>query len=272
MLRDAALLQLRVTREASKADLALKDATPYNVQWRGARPVFIDVGSFERAARRRAVARLPPVLHAVPLSAAARGLQGHPVPAVAAREPRGHPPVGGEVAAQGQGHPPRRRVQARRAPREARAKPRRRDERRPEGAPRGRLREGADRGQPQGSAKSSSKVSAAPVARPSGATTARRAATRTRTRGRRRSSCALRCSRQPRSLVWDLGANDGRYSRIAAEGSAYTIALDVDHGVVDRLYRALAEEDERTILPLVGDIADPSPGLGWRGRERAAAC
>ena len=74
--------------------------------------------------------------------------------------------------------------------------------------------------------------------------------------------------RRPRSLVWDLGANDGRYSRIAAEGSAYTIALDVDHGVVERLYRALAQEDVRTILPLVGDIADPSPGLGWRGRER----
>ena len=49
MLRDAALLQLRVTREALAADLALKDATPYNVQWVGARPVFIDVGSFERA-------------------------------------------------------------------------------------------------------------------------------------------------------------------------------------------------------------------------------
>ena len=74
--------------------------------------------------------------------------------------------------------------------------------------------------------------------------------------------------RQPRSLVWDLGANDGRYSRIAAEGSAYTIALDVDHGVVERLYRTLAQDGERTILPLVGDIADPSPGLGWRGRER----
>ena len=49
MLKDAALLQLRVTREALAAGLALKDATPYNVQWRGARPVFIDVGSFERA-------------------------------------------------------------------------------------------------------------------------------------------------------------------------------------------------------------------------------
>jgi hypothetical protein len=73
---------------------------------------------------------------------------------------------------------------------------------------------------------------------------------------------------QPRSLVWDLGANDGRYSRIADEGSDYTIALDVDHGVVDRLYRSLAQDGSRTILPLVGDIADPSPGLGWRGRER----
>ena len=49
MLMDAALLQLRVTREALAADLTLKDATPYNVQWRGAQPVFIDVGSFERA-------------------------------------------------------------------------------------------------------------------------------------------------------------------------------------------------------------------------------
>ena len=50
MLKDAALLQLRVTREALAADLALKDSTPYNVQWQGARPTFIDVGSFERRA------------------------------------------------------------------------------------------------------------------------------------------------------------------------------------------------------------------------------
>ena len=71
-----------------------------------------------------------------------------------------------------------------------------------------------------------------------------------------------------RSLVWDLGCNDGRYSRIASEGSAYTVALDADRGVVDRLYLALRHEGARTILPLVGDVADPSPGLGWRGQER----
>jgi hypothetical protein len=73
---------------------------------------------------------------------------------------------------------------------------------------------------------------------------------------------------RPRSLIWDLGCNDGRYSRIAAGGAKYTIALDADRGVVNRLYLALKDDDTRTILPLVGDIADPSPGLGWRGKER----
>ena len=74
--------------------------------------------------------------------------------------------------------------------------------------------------------------------------------------------------RRSRSLVWDLGCNDGRYSRIAAEGSAYTIALDAHAGVVERLHLALKQECSSTILPLLGDVADPSPGLGWLGRER----
>ena len=51
MLKDAALLQLELNRRALAHDLTLKDASPYNVQWRGAEPVFIDVGSFERLRR-----------------------------------------------------------------------------------------------------------------------------------------------------------------------------------------------------------------------------
>ena len=47
MLRDAAALQLELLLEAIEEGLTLKDASPYNVQWRGARPVFVDVGSFE---------------------------------------------------------------------------------------------------------------------------------------------------------------------------------------------------------------------------------
>jgi SAM-dependent methyltransferase len=71
-----------------------------------------------------------------------------------------------------------------------------------------------------------------------------------------------------RRLVWDLGCNDGRYTRVAAQAADYTVAVDADAAVVEALYRALREEGAATILPLVGNLADPSPGLGWRGRER----
>ena len=48
MLKQAALLTLELMQQALDEGMILKDATPYNVQWRGAAPVFIDVGSFER--------------------------------------------------------------------------------------------------------------------------------------------------------------------------------------------------------------------------------
>src|SRR6476469_6795226 len=48
MLRDAALLQLGLLEEALTEGFVLKDGSPYNVQWRGSEPVFVDVGSFER--------------------------------------------------------------------------------------------------------------------------------------------------------------------------------------------------------------------------------
>ena len=48
MLKDAALLQLDLLLDALGHDMVLKDSTPYNVQFKGARPTFVDVGSFER--------------------------------------------------------------------------------------------------------------------------------------------------------------------------------------------------------------------------------
>ena len=70
-------------------------------------------------------------------------------------------------------------------------------------------------------------------------------------------------------MVLDLGANDGRFSRVAVDaGASLAIAVDGDHLVVDHLYRQLRREGETRILPLVMDLSDPSPGLGWRGRER----
>jgi SAM-dependent methyltransferase len=68
---------------------------------------------------------------------------------------------------------------------------------------------------------------------------------------------------QPR-LVWDLGCNDGTYARIAAEHAAAVVAIDGDHHVVDQL----AREENARILPLVVDLVDPTPSMGWRGAER----
>lgn len=68
--------------------------------------------------------------------------------------------------------------------------------------------------------------------------------------------------------TWDLGANDGRYARIAAEGSRHVLALDNDQGPVELLHRTLREEGDEKILALTMNLADPSPGLGWRGQER----
>ena len=69
-------------------------------------------------------------------------------------------------------------------------------------------------------------------------------------------------------LVWDIGANNGRYSRIAAEGASTVVAVDADQGPMELLYRDLRDEGDEKILTLTMNLADPSPGLGWRGLER----
>ncbi|HSD29297.1 MAG TPA: SAM-dependent methyltransferase, partial [Vicinamibacteria bacterium] len=68
--------------------------------------------------------------------------------------------------------------------------------------------------------------------------------------------------------VWDLGANVGRYGRIAAAQGAYAVCFDADPAVVETAYRDGRAERRRDFLPLVVDLANPSPGLGWEGRER----
>jgi hypothetical protein len=68
--------------------------------------------------------------------------------------------------------------------------------------------------------------------------------------------------------VWDLGANTGRFSQLAWQKGASTIALDVDPACVDILYREQVKKGCGGILPLVMDLTNPSPGLGWAHRER----
>ena len=71
----------------------------------------------------------------------------------------------------------------------------------------------------------------------------------------------------PQSVL-DLGCNTGDYSRLAADCGATVLAADSDHDAVEVLYRALRERPAR-ITPVVVDLANPSPGIGYMNRERA---
>jgi hypothetical protein len=68
--------------------------------------------------------------------------------------------------------------------------------------------------------------------------------------------------------VWDLGANTGMFSRIASSHGASTVSFDVDPACVEANYRAAVSAGETGILPLVVDLANPSPSLGWANAER----
>lgn len=62
----------------------------------------------------------------------------------------------------------------------------------------------------------------------------------------------------------DLGSNTGDYSRMAASLGKKVIAVDSYHDCTFSLF------DAQGVVPLVVDICNPSPGIGWANRERAS--
>jgi SAM-dependent methyltransferase len=267
MLRDAALLQLDLLRRALAEDLTLKDASSYNVQWRGTKPVFIDVGSFERLPagepwqgyRQFCMLFLNPLL-----LQAYKGVSFQPW-------------LRGSLAGI--------------SPAEARAVVSARDLFR-----RGVLthvvlharlerRHGETRRDIKGELKRAGfrkELIAANVRgleklvrrldwKPARSEWSEYEATTSYSDSdARRKEEFVREVVHSRSwgLVWDVGCNEGRHARIAAENAAYVVALDGDAAVADRVYRALRDQGPANVLPLVADVTDPPPALGWRGRER----
>ena len=70
--------------------------------------------------------------------------------------------------------------------------------------------------------------------------------------------------------AWDIGCNTGTFSRILSDYCSHVISVDGDHNAVEQLY--LEEKKNRTsnILPLVMNLGNISPGQGWAGTERLA--
>jgi len=70
--------------------------------------------------------------------------------------------------------------------------------------------------------------------------------------------------------VWDVGANNGYFSRIASDAGIPTIALDIDPAAVEQNYQACILRKEKNMLPLVMDLTNPSPAIGWQNKERSS--
>ena len=68
--------------------------------------------------------------------------------------------------------------------------------------------------------------------------------------------------------LWDLGSNTGIFSRIASRKGFNVISIDNDHESVECSYLQTREIGEDNILPLLIDLTNPSPGIGWSNEER----
>ncbi len=272
MLRDAALLQLRLTREAIAEKLITKDASSYNVQFVGTRPVFIDIGSFERLRktepwpgyRQFCELFLNPLLvqaiRDVPFQPLLRGSVHGISPVVTADMLGGAGRLTKGVFTHVKLH--------------ARAELRYADADKERDVKAELKRAGFGPGLIDAQLKNLEKAIAGlkwDKQRSTWSDYGDRSHYTDRDLDAKDEFVRVTISgaaQMPR-LVLDLGANDGRFSRTAlAAGASLVVAVDSDDLVVDRLYRDLREEGERRILPLVLDLSDPSPGLGWRSRER----
>ena len=68
--------------------------------------------------------------------------------------------------------------------------------------------------------------------------------------------------------VWDIGSNNGSFSRILARYSKQVISIESDYICIEDIYKKVKSEGEERILPLWIDFTNPSPGIGWVNEER----
>jgi SAM-dependent methyltransferase len=70
---------------------------------------------------------------------------------------------------------------------------------------------------------------------------------------------------QPKRVL-DVGANTGHFSAMAARSGAAVVSIDYDLGCIGLLWQR-AQAQSLDILPLAVDLARPSAAKGWRNRE-----
>lgn len=77
------------------------------------------------------------------------------------------------------------------------------------------------------------------------------------------------CANIEFETVIDLAANDGHFS-LQFDKSKKLIATDADPNCINELYLKIKKENITNILPLLNDLVNPSPAIGWANAERVA--
>jgi len=68
--------------------------------------------------------------------------------------------------------------------------------------------------------------------------------------------------------VMDLGANNGVFSLLASEYANEVYSFDIDAACVEQNYLSLKKSGNQKVTPLVANISNPEPSIGWDNRER----
>ena len=74
------------------------------------------------------------------------------------------------------------------------------------------------------------------------------------------------------AFVLDIGANTGEYSVLAASKGAQVVALERDAAAAERLFLRTRDEQRtiQTIQTIHADLARPTPAAGWENREASS--
>lgn len=71
-----------------------------------------------------------------------------------------------------------------------------------------------------------------------------------------------------KDILFDIGANDGKYSRIVADIDVQVVSFDIDYNCVNHNYCHIKRNGEDKILPLFLDCTNPTPSIGFNISER----
>ena len=73
------------------------------------------------------------------------------------------------------------------------------------------------------------------------------------------------------SICWDVGSNDGFFNYlIAKKNTENLISFDIDWRCVDMNYLKCKEQKISNVFPLILDLSNPSPAIGWLNLERGS--